>query len=303
MKRLLHVGLLVMFFLLMLGPIALGSTRPLVVSPAAGAFQRIQDAVDTAEDGGVIVIRAGTYRENLTISRPLTLLGGEGVFLEPADTDRPAIAVDRTETVTIQGLRIRMATVAIDISSSSCTISDCSISALETGIRIAAFNTDAVSILSTIFRSGGQGVGVLIVGSGTTLFAQCEFSRLGTAMLVGGSGTTVVQGCTLESCHEAVVVSNATHTVLIGNSIRGSYGSGIRLGQAPIVRDEGTLRLIGNVVEDNGHWGISLCSLDGTDVDASFGHIVGADNTFSGNERGPVCPEDLPLPEGFVLQE
>ena len=303
MSRSIHTISLVISVLLMLSPMALGSTHPLVVSPADGDYQRIQDAIDTAEEGAIIVIRPGTYRENLTIARPLTLLGREGVFLEPADTDRPVIAVDRTGNVTIQGLRIRMATVAIDISSSSCTVSDCSISASDTGIHVVAFDTDAVSILSTIFRSGRQGVGVLVVGSGTTLFAHCEFSRLGTAMLVGGSGTTVVQGCTLESCFEAVVVSNTTQTVLTGNIIRGSYASGIRLGQAPIVRDEGTLCLIGNVVEDNGHWGITLCGMDGVDCEEPFGHIVGADNVFSGNERGPVCPEDLPLPEGFVLQE
>jgi len=302
MKRLLRVGLLVMSFLFMLSPMAFGSTPPLVVSPTNGDFQRIQDAIDTVREGGIIVIRPGSYRENLTVARPLTLLGEEGVFLEPADTDRPVIGVDRTENVTIQGLRIRMAAVAIDISRSSCTISDCSISASETGIDVVAFDTDAVSILSTIFRSGGQGVGVLVVGSGTTLFAQCGFSRLGTAILIGGSGTTVVQGCTLESCCEGVVVSNTMHTVLTGNTIRGNYGSGIRLAKVPVAGYEGTLCLIGNVVEDNGHWGITLCGIDGVDCEEPFGHIAGADNTFSGNERGPVCPENLPLPEGFILE-
>jgi hypothetical protein len=292
---------LVASVLLMLSPMAFGDARPLVVSPADGDFQRIQDAIDAAEDGGVIVIRPGTYRENLTIDRPLTLLGREGVFLEPEDIDRPAIAVDRTETVAIQGLRIRMATVGMDISRSSCTISNCSISASETGIHVVAFDTDAVSILSTIFRSGNQGVGVLIVGSGTTLFAQCEFSLLGTALLVGGLGTTVVQGCTLQGCYDAVVASNTTHTVLIGNTIRGNYASGVRLGPVPFAADEGTLCLIGNAIEDNARWGLTLCGFDGTEVDAAFGRIVGIDNTFSGNGRGDVCPEALPLPDGFIL--
>jgi nitrous oxidase accessory protein NosD len=295
------VMLLVASVLLMLSPMVFGGARLLIVSPTDGDFQRIQHAIDAAEHGGVIVIRPGTYRENLTIDRPLTLLGREGVFLEPEDTDRPAIAIDRTETVTIRGLRIRMATVAMDILNSSCTILDCSISASETGIQIVAFNTDAVSILSTVFRSGSQGVGVSVVGSGVTMFVQCEFSRLGTAILVGGLGTTVVQGCTLESCFDAVVASNTTHTVLAGNTIRGNYANGIRLDRVPSAVGEGTLCLIGNMIEDNGHWGITLCGLHGTDDDASFGRIVGVGNTFSGNERGPVCPEALPLPEGFIL--
>ena len=301
MNRPIHSVLLAATILLMLSPMALGNTHPLVVSPADDGYQRIQDAIDAAEEGGVIVIRPGTYRENLTIARPLTLLGREGVFLEPADTDRPVIAVDRTGNVTIQGLRIRMATVAIDISSSSCTVSDCSISASDTGIHVVAFDTDAVSILSTIFRSGNQGVGVLVVGSGTTMFVQCEFSRLGTAIVVGGLGTTVVQRCTLQGCYEAVVASNTTHTVLIGNTIRGNYANGIRLDPVPFAADEGTLCLIGNAIEDNARWGLTLCGFDGTEVDATFGRIVGIDNTFSGNGRGVICPEDLALPHGFAL--
>jgi len=301
MKRSLHVGLLVMSFLVMLSPMVFGGARLLTVSLAEGDFQRVQDAIDAAEDGGVIVIRPGTYRENLTIDRPLTLLGREGVFLEPADAERPAMTVDRTKIVTIQGLRIRMAAVAIDISRSSCTISDCSISASHTGIRVMAFDDDAVSIFGTTFRSGSQGVGALIAGSGTTLFAQCEFSGLGTALLVVGAGTAVVQGCGLESCYEAVVASNTTHTVLIGNTIRGNYANGIRLDPVPSAADEGALCLIGNEIEDNDGWGLTLCGLHGTAVDAAFGRIAGSGNSFSGNGRGDVCPEDLPLPDGFIL--
>lgn len=300
MNKEMHVMSLVASVLLMLCPMAFGSTCPLVVSPVDGDFQHIQDAIDAAEDGGVIVIRPATYRENLTIDRPLTLSGRDGVFLEPADIDRPAIGIDRTETVTIQGLTIRMATVAMDISRSSCTISDCSISASETGIHVVAFDTDAVSILSTIFRSGNQGVGVLVVGSGTTMFVQCEFSRHGTAIVVGGLGTTVVQRCTLQGCYEAVVASNTTHTILIGNTIRGNYANGIRLDSVPFAADEGALCLIGNAIDDNARWGLTLCGFDGAEVDVTSGRVVGIDNTFSGNGRGDVCPEDLPLSSEFI---
>ena len=104
MRKSIHTILLVISVFLMLGPLVFGSAPPLVVSPTGGDFQRIQDAIDAAEDGGAIIIRPGTYRENLTIDRPLTLLGREGAFLEPEDVNQPVIAVDRTESVTIQGL-------------------------------------------------------------------------------------------------------------------------------------------------------------------------------------------------------
>lgn len=287
--------------LLVASAAALDGTPPVIVSASGGDFVRIQDAIDAAEIGDVIVVRTGTYRENLMIGRPLMLLAEEDVFLEPDDVNQPAIAVEGTQDVTIQGLGIRMAAFGIDVSRSSCTISNCSISAIDTGIRIVAFDSDAVSILNTILRGSRQGTGVMILGAGRALLAQCGFSRLSTGVLFGSVGTGVVQGCVLEGCYEAIVVSNTMHAVLIGNAIRGNHANGVRLDPVPFAADEGALRLTGNLIEDNGRWGMTLCGIDGTDVAASFGRVLGAGNVFSGNGNGPVCPVDLPLPEGFGL--
>jgi nitrous oxidase accessory protein NosD len=302
MRKSIHSVILSVSVLLMLSTMAFGGTHPLVVSPAGDDFQRIQDAIEAAEDGGVIVIRPGTYRENLVIVRPLSILGGEGVFLEPADAGRPTICIDRTEAVTIQALVIRMATVGIDISRSSCTISNCSISASETGIRIVAFDTDAVSILFAILQGSGQGTGVEVVGSGRASLMQCEFSGLATGILIGGTGTTVVVACTVESCYEAAVLSDTTHVVFMANTLRGNHANAIRLDPITFPADEGTLRLVDNEIDDNDGWGLTLCGPYGTAVDAAFGCIVGSGNSFSGNGLGDVCPEALPLPEGFVLE-
>ncbi len=76
MSKSIHTALLVVSVLLMLGAVALGGDSPWVVAPENGDLQRIQDAIDAAQDGGVIVIRPGTYRENLSIDKPIALLGG-----------------------------------------------------------------------------------------------------------------------------------------------------------------------------------------------------------------------------------
>jgi len=286
---------------LTIGLAAVSKGESLTVSKAGADFEAIQAAIDVAGDGDVILVKPGKYLENLTITRPLTILGEEGVLLEPADAARPAIAVEGAQGVTIQGLKVWRTALGIDVSRSSCTISNCSISASDTGIHIAAFVGDAVSILDTIVRGSGQGTGVLIVGVGSALLSQCEINALATGILVGGTGTTAVLSCGVEDCYEAVVLSGTTQAVLVGNSLRGSYASGVRLDRVPFAADEGMLCLIDNAIEDSAGWGFTLCGLDGTGVDAAFGRIVGSDNRFSGNERGDVCPEDLPLPAGFLL--
>lgn len=53
-----------------------------VVAPEGGDFASIQAAVDAAENGDTLVIRAGTYRERVVIHRHgLRLLGEEGAVL------------------------------------------------------------------------------------------------------------------------------------------------------------------------------------------------------------------------------
>ena len=60
--------------------------------------------------------------------------------------------------------------------------------------------------------------------------------------------------------------------------------------------------VIGNVIEDNDGWGITLCGLHRIVPDEPFGRIAGFGNVFARNGRGVVCPEDHGLPEGFVSE-
>ena len=292
---------LVGFFVAMLVfvSLAMGAPPHDVALAAPGISGGLQQAIDAADAGGIVMLSPGTYRENVRIEKPITLIGGEGVFLEPADVSAPVIAVDQTDGVVIQGIAIRMAAVGIDLSLGSCAMSDCVISASEKGIHAILFDNN-LEITSSTVQSSDQGVGVTILGSGSVHLALCEFRGLATGLNVGGTLEVTAVRCAFERCFDAIVALDTSETVLVENRIAGNFGNGIRFAHAPASAEEGFLMMLRNTIENSGGAGLSLCSLSGDAPADPFGTILGTGNTFSGNGLGSTCPSDLVLPEGFT---
>jgi len=96
---------------------------PAEMSVAPGEL--IQEAIDAIADGGTIVISEGTYRENLDISRPLTLVGNGEVTLIPSDREIPAIRIAETVDVVIQDIRIEDPATGIEVVQASCRVAGC----------------------------------------------------------------------------------------------------------------------------------------------------------------------------------
>jgi len=75
------------------------------------AFDNIQDGVDKVLSGGTVHVLAGTYMENVTVNKPISLLGsGSDVTVLDGGSDPPGsrgFYVDRADGVTISGFKIR----------------------------------------------------------------------------------------------------------------------------------------------------------------------------------------------------
>src|SRR5262249_16816837 len=81
-------------------------------SPQVGTTGRIQEAVNLADAGGLIFVHAGTYPENVTIGKSLSIAGnGPATVVSPAGGT--AFNLTGGGAVSIQDLTISGATNAI----------------------------------------------------------------------------------------------------------------------------------------------------------------------------------------------
>lgn len=110
----------------------------------SGPCATIQHAIDEAENGDWVDVRAGTYGENVTIDKPLTLIGPNGNAL-PGE---PQAIVDGGSGTAIRpeshGITIRGMTVTAG--------------ATGTAIRTAGADVDELEIQGDIISGGSSGV-------------------------------------------------------------------------------------------------------------------------------------------------
>ncbi|MDH7570608.1 MAG: hypothetical protein QHJ73_13585, partial [Armatimonadota bacterium] len=72
-----------------LGCPAAGSAGEIVVRPDAGGRPVIGPALERAQPGDVIRLQKGVYRERITLTKGVSLVGEEGAVLDPSEPFRP----------------------------------------------------------------------------------------------------------------------------------------------------------------------------------------------------------------------
>jgi parallel beta-helix repeat protein len=76
------------------------SPQTLTICPSGCAFSQIQPAIDAARSGSTLQIQSGTYQENLSITKPIQLIGQSATL-------QGQITISKTENVSITTLTIR----------------------------------------------------------------------------------------------------------------------------------------------------------------------------------------------------
>jgi len=177
-----------------------------------GDHDTIQAAVDAAEYGDVVLVRPGTYDEDVVIGTSgIRLLGKPGAVLDGRNVP---LTIDGCVGGSVEGLRI------VDSRADGVWIRGCS------GISIVG-----CQILDT------QRSGVRAEGSADVLVRKCRFNEIGDAgvLLVEDTEGDPSRFCVVERCRfgaevrdDAIVTTGDGHE-LLRNRIGAVGGNGIQL--------------------------------------------------------------------------
>ncbi len=212
------------------------SGRTLVVGP--GGYSTIGDAVAEARDGDTVLVRPGTYRETVTITRAITLRG---------DGDRKAIIVqfegaeclvlhETTAAVTNMTFRkggseaANVQSAAILIDGGSPTLMGLE---LVEGRGIIIGRSGSSTIRGCVIRDGQQG-GILVLDAAAgTIEANEIYGNASAGVLVQHAGTApaVLNNLIRDGPDDGVYFSDGAGGRLENNRIFGNALEDIRVSE------------------------------------------------------------------------
>ncbi|WP_460008193.1 right-handed parallel beta-helix repeat-containing protein, partial [Methanogenium cariaci] len=234
----------------------------------AGDFTLIQEAIIAANPGDTVMVREGTYTENVRVDKRLSLLSEKGATVAAADSGRSAIEVT-VGNVTIDGFTVTGATSTGSAGLLVNSVQHCIVSNItstrnynglvleaagDSVLRDCAADTNSLngilvnntrdSLVDGCLASGNSLNGIKLYGAEDTTLEHCILSENPHyGILVEESSGSEIRASemTANSKHGIYILSSCG-TWLLKNDISGNVDGGIRTQESSdLVIEENTI--------------------------------------------------------------
>jgi hypothetical protein len=225
-----------------------------------GDFNTIQEAIDAAAPGDTVNIGAGTYNENLTISKSnIILQGAAGTIINAENTAQAVITVDGARQVTLKRFTVQSGLVGIAATAGA-----------------AVIITDV-----TAQDNANSGIGILIYKNSTSVLTNCTATRNGTGFEVGLSSSATFRGAIVATSNQSAGIAvNATSSIVFdsGSTITANNngGRGIDIGKVSSLEcRSGSIQ-----ANNNGDRGIHVGSISAADFGGGSAVVTNGNSSW-----------------------
>ena len=283
----------------------------------------IQDAITEAQARAVtdpvICLEAGTWTENLTIERGVTIrgTGEEPSVIEGREENSNVIEVSASEPInvvlenlTVSGTSKEVGVGVTVVGQAEFTAHNITITENDGGGLFLSHEAPAELHDSTVSQNGFAGIalqqfsekltlgnsrvtknrgrGILHLGSAQMEVRNSSVSRNdGAGISVAGPATTIRGSMVAENAGPGIRLRVSAQTEIRDSTISQNDHSGIQ------VRGSSEATIRDNAITNNSR-GVVLVEAPCEDTDETFtGVLEGGANTFDDNEEGAVCPDEL----------
>lgn len=215
----------------------------------------IASALASADDGDVISIRPGLYRESLVIDRAVSLSGvGDADEVRIEGVDGPAVSSTAAE-VRMSGLTLARVDgdVAVDVASGTLSLDDCTVEA-STEVALVVRAEAHLSMHDTRVAND-VGAGVLVFEGGRSEITGGRLHDIATtALVVRGPSSAHVVDVVVTSAHGGLLVADGGQLTVARGRIAEIAGAAIT------VEGGASLDATGSAVVDGGGIGVLVTS-------------------------------------------
>ena len=220
-------------------------------------YPTIQQAVDAANAGDTIIVRDGTYVENVDVNKRLTIRSenGSGNCIVQAANSGDDVFHVTADWVNISGFTIRGAVnypgAGIYIGANNCNITDNEISGNYRGIYLCNSNNNQIANNEI---SGSLDRAILLYNSSNNQLTSNEISRNFDGIdLFYDSNNNRIANNEISGNYRGIYLCNSNNNQIANNEISGNEEDGIGLSDF-----SNNNQIINNEISENGEFGIYL---------------------------------------------